>query len=129
MHLAELAQVALRNPLAHDLVSLEAERAGHDLGHEMRALLGGPQHATCLGSVHAHPCLGEHMLAGFQCRQRDRAMQIRPGADDDRINVRARHHLLPVVVDVEPAVLPGDGGAGLGAAVAHSHDLDVRAGA
>lgn len=126
MHFPKLSQIALLDEVAHHLVTFEAVGAGDDLGHELGSLLCSSQHAMGLGGIHAHPGFGEHVLTGIEGAQRDGAMQVRPGADDNGIDVRARHDFFPVMVDVDSAQLMGHGGGGFGPAVAHGHNRDVR---
>ena len=79
-----------------------------------------------LGGVETEPGFGEHMLAGLQGGQRDRAVQIRPGADDDGVNVAAIDQFLPVFIAARNAKLTGGGGRGSRPTVTHGHDFDIR---
>src|SRR5581483_871468 len=114
--------------LDHDLVPLEAEGAGHDLGDEVRVLAGGGEHAVGLGGAEAQPGLGQDVLAGGQGGEQDRAVQVGPGADEDGVDVGVGDDLLPVGVGARDVVLAGDGGGGLGPAVADGDEVDVRQG-
>ena len=63
-----------------------------------------------LGRVHAEPGFGQHMLAGLQGRERDRAVQVGPGADDDRVDGGIGDELFPGVVHARHVELARDGG-------------------
>ena len=52
-------------------------------------------HALGFAGVHGHPGLGQHVLARVKRRQRDRAMQVGPGPDHDRVDTRDRRPGLP----------------------------------
>jgi hypothetical protein len=44
------------------------------------------QHPVRLGCVHGHARFSHDVLAGFEGRERDGAMQVRPRANDDGVN-------------------------------------------
>jgi len=128
VHFAKFTQIALCDQLAHHLVPLEAKWAGDNLRHQLRVTLGRLVHAMRLGGVHAHARLGEHMLAGLERSQGDRAVQVGPGADDHCVDIRQGHNCLPVRADDRDIVLAGYRHAGFVSAIAHRHDLDVGTG-
>ena len=68
------------------------------------------------------------MLAGVQGGQRDRAVQVGPGADDDGVEVRIGDQVLPVLEDLRDAVLSGDGLGRGRPPVADGDDVHVREG-
>lgn len=103
--LAHFAEEPALDQLPHHRVALESVGAGHDLRDQPLLLAGGGQHAVGLGGVHRHARLGQHVLAGFEGRQGDRAVQIRPGADDDGVEVRVGEQVLPALVGARDAKL------------------------
>ena len=48
-------------------------------------------------ALQAQARLGQDVLAGLQRGQRDRAVQIRPGADDDGVDVRVGDEVFPAL--------------------------------
>src|SRR5262249_52866436 len=114
--------------LLNDVVALEAERAGDDLGDEAGRPAGGGEHAVRLAGVHAHACLGQDVLAHLQGGEGDGAVQVRPGAGDDGVDVGVLDEVLPALEGARDAVLPGDGGGRFRPAVADGDDLDAGEG-
>ncbi len=105
---------------------LQTKGTWDNLRDQLGMLAGGLQHLLGLGGVHAHARLGENVQSPFQGGQGDGAMQIRPGADDDGIDVRVRQQLLPVGIGARHAEFAGNGAGGFRPAIAHRHDVHVR---
>ena len=82
-------------------------------------------HPLRLGRVEAHARFGEDVLAGCQRRQRDRAVQVRPGADDDSVHVAVGDHLFPVGIGARDVEGARCGLGRFGPAVAHGDDVHV----
>jgi hypothetical protein len=80
------------------------------------------------GGRHGHAGFGQDVLAGREGADRDGAMQVRPGTDDDRIHVRIGDQVLPLVKRPGNAELPSRSGCRLGPTVADRHDFDAANG-
>jgi len=66
--------------------------------------------------------------AAGKCRQGNRAVQIRPGADDDGVDIGVGDHVLPMFEGARDAELAGDGGGRFRPAIADRDQLYVRQG-
>ncbi len=125
-HLAQFSQEPAGDAFTHHRVALEPEWTGHDLAHELRMLSRRGEHLVGLRRVQAHACLGEDVLAGSQCRQRDRRMQIGPGADDDGVDVRVVDEIFPGGEAAGNGEFPCHCRGGFEATVGDGDNLDVR---
>ena len=83
------------------------------------------EHPMGFGRGHRHPRFREDVLAGFECGQRDRAVQVGPGADDDGVDPRVGDQVFPAVERARDAELAGRRRRGLRPAVADGDDLDL----
>ena len=96
VHFPKVAEIAALDQLLHDALPFQPVGTRHNLRNQTWVAPGGSQHAMGLGGVESHACLGQHMFAGFQGGQRDRAMQVRPGPDHHGIDIRIGDKVLPV---------------------------------
>ena len=96
-----------------------------DLGDQLRAQPARVQHLVRLVGVHGHAGLGQHVLPGFQRRQHQVTVHVRPRADADRVYGIVVQQVNPVVIDLGDFVLPRDALAGFAAPVGHRHDFHV----
>ncbi len=92
---AQFAEVIGFDQVANEGLAGQAKRTGHDLRHPAGVFPRGLQHPMRLGRIQAHSGFSENMFSGSQRRQRNWAMQIRPGADDDRVDRGIGHQIFP----------------------------------
>ncbi len=78
-----------------------------------------------LGGIHGQPGLGEDMLAGLERGQGNGAMQVRPGADDDGVDLVVGDQVLPLGECAGNAKLAGHGCRGLWPAIANRDNVDA----
>ena len=106
-------------------VGPERERRRHDHRHLARVRQRRLEHLARRSGVGRHPCFRQDVLAGLERRDRDRGVEVRPGADEDRIEVRVLHERTPVGDGARDAQLRRHAarrGQGL---VRHDGDLDA----
>jgi len=70
--------------------------------------------------------LAQHVAAAVERRERDRAMHVRPGADQHRVDVLRGEQLLPVRIRLRNRELGRGALARLERAIRDGDDLDVR---
>src|SRR5215475_14934208 len=119
------AQEPAVDQLTHDAMAFEAERARDDLANQIGVLARGSEHAVRLGSVHAHARLGQDVLAGVEGGEGYRTMKIRPGANDNGIDLGIANDFFPRRAGAWDVKFARDGGGRFGAAVADGDDLDA----
>ena len=85
----------------------------------------GFQHLAGLGGGGGHAGLGEHVLAGLQRGNGQRAVHIGPGADADGADGLVLQQLLPTVVDGGDVELVGHHLPGRAGTVGHRGDFDA----
>ena len=122
-HFADIAFVD--QPLEH-VVEPIARGCGNQLAHEVGMALGGLQHLPGLPGGVRHPALAEHVLSAFERGERDCAVHVGPGADQDRFDVFVLEQLPPVRVGARDAELVGHAPARFQAPVRHREDLALR---
>ena len=110
--------------------SAQAEKLGR---HDRRDLVGvgagGPQHRAGILGAGSHPGLGQDVLAGLERADRDRRVEHRPGADQDRVELRVRDELLPGRIGAREPELIGRATRRLLGAVGDPDQLDAVDGA
>ena len=107
LHGHDVAEIAFGNQPPDGGISVECCAAGDDLGHELGRFPGRRQHHFRFRQVHRHPRLGQHVFAGSERCQRDRTVQIGPGANHDGVEIIGLDHLAPMVTHPRDAVVPG----------------------
>ena len=100
----------------------------HDHRGQPGTLERALMHALRLARVQGHPRLRKNVLVCIKGSQRDWAVEVRPGADDDGIDLGIGDQLFPVAVSLGDVEFPGDLGGGFAAPIADSHHADARNG-
>ncbi len=95
----DLTQITFPNQALYGFVDAQGERGGHNLSYQVRSRLRRRQHLLRFLQIAGHARLAHDMLTcleGANCRP---AMQVGPGADDDRIDIGSVNELPPVIID------------------------------
>ena len=92
----------------------------------MRLAQGDLEHLPGLSAGVRHPALAEHVLAALERRERERAVHVGPGPDQDRLDIIVLEELPPVRVGAGNAEGVGHTLARLQAPVRHRDDLALR---
>jgi hypothetical protein len=94
---------------------------------QLRPIAGGGEHLARFGGVHRHAGFREDVLPRLQRRQRDRAVQIRPRADQHGVQIGVGHEIGPPLVRFGNAELRRRGRRGLRPPVADGGNLHIGA--
>ena len=119
----QLAYKAAADHGNNRLIKRQGHRRGHDLCRQPRMPPRGRKHAMPFGRIHRHTCFAHNVLPGFQRRDGQRLMHIRPSSDADRIDAVVVQNFLPIRADFLDPKLAGDLASRSNAAVRHCRQL------
>ena len=126
VHFTEIAQKAAVDQRTHVGVAGQAVGTGDDHGRQTRRFERPVEHALGFAGVQGHAGLGQHVLARVEGRQRDRAMQVGPGPDHDRVDFGIGDQVFPVAIHLGNVELTGEPRRRFAAAVADRRRCERR---
>jgi hypothetical protein len=122
----ELAERTSSHQVTDDSVHPQRQRRRHDLRDELRVLARLREHRLRLRDVGRHARLREDVLARLERRQRDLGVQVGPGADAHRIDVRRSHDLTPIRRHAGDPMTARNPLRGLPGTIGHNGEFDIR---